>query len=884
MTLAGKKEKIVRALLRWGAFLGIAAAALCSTALPFWIRGNSFAWAGTGTYRDGVTQHLTFLEYMYRHGIFGGVGGYDYNVGLGADYITSFSYYMLFDPVNLLLFILPTGNFSAAYSVLICVKLLIAAVCMFVYLGAHGVRQSLRVLFSVAYMLSGYMLYSFVRHPDLTAGAMYLPLVALGIERVVQKREPFLLMISVFVITIGSFYMAYMVTLYAIAYAALYYVYAMRGRGEPITAKKFFAVFFRTAGAYAAGLSAASFVLLPVAYGYMHGARSAGKGIALYSTRDLLSFVGGFFVPIAGNKYTAVMFNAFTLALCAAAVTVMRQNAHRTLSVVLAAGIFVPLFGYAMNLFNYAGNRFVYMLSFGVYALLAEYLQARVDTPLTEKERGAMLRGLAAAIAVLINVAVWAGIGELIGKAHPAAIAALVVAAVGLLCGSVYGVYRLRRVRRAFGNRGQKLSLKGLAVAFAAVTLAGAVAYMAVYSAEFDNGTQYKALQSEAEAYVAAQTDEFVRLDQFVSGYGDIANRPLNNGYKGTLSYNTMSPGALQDFLSQNGVYVNTHGMSGLNGRSALQAVLAAAYYRAPSGTYVPTQYMPTETADLYKTEAYLRFGTVLPAMSQAQWLQLPVAERQYALLRYAVTETADEAPYTPIGKERDLASEAFVLQSGEQRTFSVTPYEGERYLQFAVADLPAKDTLFRVSCGRTALDMLSVPRGKQMYTGQKTFLYKLDEAGTEICVRNVSGAALTFTDLSLYEAPLSALTEHLVAGAALPHLEQTEFSKNAFGGTVQSDGGEMLIPLTHSAGWHAQIDGEETTVRKADGGLMSVSVPAGTHTVTFSYTAPLWQPGKILSCMTGAGILVFAGVYIGVRAVKKTKKPRNFDKNHLTL
>ena len=872
MTLADKKEKIVRALLRWGAFLGIATGALCITTLPFWIRGNSFAWVGT--YRDGVTQHLTFLEYMFRRGIFGGVGGYDYNMGLGADYIASFSYYMLFDPVNLLLFVLPTGNFSAAYSVLIGVKLLIAAVCMFVYLGAHGVRQSLRVLFSVAYMLSGYMLFSFVRHPDLTAGAMYLPLVAWGIERVVQKKAPFLLTISVFVITIGSFYMAYMVTLYAVAYAALYYVYAMRGRGEAITARKFFAVFFRTAGAYAAGLLAASFVLLPVAYGYIHGARSAGKGIALYSTRDILSFVGGFFAPIAGNKYTAVMFNVFTLALCAAAGSVMRQNAHRTMSIVLSVGIFVPLFGYAMNLFNYASNRFVYMLSFGVYALSAEYLQARADTPMTEKERGAVLRGSAAAIAVLLNAAAWAGIGELIGKIHPAAIAVLCVAAVVLLCGSVYVVYRLRRVRRAFGKWGQKLSLRGLAVAFAAVTLAGAVSYMAVYSAEFDDGTQYKALQSEAEAYVAAQTDEFVRLDQFVSGYGDIANRPLNNGYKGTLSYNTMSPGALQDFLSQNGVYVNTHGMSGLNGRSALQAVLAAAYYRAPSGTYVPTQYAPTETVELYKTETYLRFGTVLPAMSQAQWLQLPVAERQYALLQYAVTETADAAPYTPIGNARDLAIEMFVLQPGEQRAFSVAPYEGERYLQFSIVDFPAKDTLFRVSCGRTVLDMLSAPRGKQMHTGQKNFLYKLDEAGREVCVRNVSGTAVAFTDLSLYEAPLSALNERLVAGASLPHLEQTRFSKDAFDGIVCSDGGELLIPLTYSAGWRARIDGEETPVRKADGGLMAVSVPAGTHTVTFAYTAPLWLPSKILSCFAGAGILAFAGVYIGVRVAKKTKKP----------
>ena len=47
-------------------------------------------------------QHAPFLKYMFERGLFRGLGDYDYNIGLGADYTVSFAYYMMFDPINLL--------------------------------------------------------------------------------------------------------------------------------------------------------------------------------------------------------------------------------------------------------------------------------------------------------------------------------------------------------------------------------------------------------------------------------------------------------------------------------------------------------------------------------------------------------------------------------------------------------------------------------------------------------------------------------------------------------------------------------------------------------------------------------------------------------------
>ena len=213
-------------------FLGFTAAVLFVALLPYFVRGNYLV-----LYDDGVRQHATFLEYMFDRNLYGGVGQYDYTIGHGGDYLVSFSYYMLFDPINLLLYVTPHKNFLFAYSALIVVKLILTAVFMYVYLSKRGVRYGIAMVFAIAYMLCGYVTYTFVRHPDLTAGAMYLPLVTLGLENVIDKKRPFLLICSVFVMTASSFYMAFMVTVYAVVYAAFYFVNRQKAQGKKVTVK-----------------------------------------------------------------------------------------------------------------------------------------------------------------------------------------------------------------------------------------------------------------------------------------------------------------------------------------------------------------------------------------------------------------------------------------------------------------------------------------------------------------------------------------------------------------------------------------------------------------------------------------------------------------------
>lgn len=873
--MTARKEKTLGALRRWGAFLGIAAGVLFVVLLPFLCSGKYLVWQV-----DGVTQHATFLQYMFRGGMFSGVGGYDYNIGLGADYLTSFAYYMLFDPVNLLLYILPRGNILLAYSFLVCVKFLLAAVCMYAYLRHKNIRQTLSVIFAVAYMLSGYMLYSFLRHPDLTAGAMYLPLVAWGIEVALDKNRPFLLIASVFVVTISSFYMAYMVTLYAVAYAALYYVFGVHARGEKVRAKRFCGVFFRTAGYYLLGLLLASFVLLPVAYGYLHAARSAAKGFPTYSMLDLFLASLSLFAPVPDEHYSVIMFSMPSLALAFGALAVTRKNPYRILVMALAVGVFFAPFGYLMNLCNYPSNRFVYMLSFSAFVLLAQYLQTRERERPTAEESNAMARGLCTAALVVGNLGLWAGAEWLFQSRYTlwAALASFVAA--GALGVSVWGCVRIWRLDFAKPQHLRRFSYGRLLKIFVCTTVGLSLVFCTVYSFLFDDGTRFASLSTAAEKHVAAlPKDEFVRLDSISVDYFDKNNRPLNSGYRGTQVYNTMTSGAFSDFLQANNTYrfIESLGSSGLNGRRALQALLSVRYFHCTQSDYLPADFSPADAEGLYQTEDYVPFGTVFSqTVDEELWQALPDVERQYALLGAVAIEGGD-APtdYRPLAQAVETDVKNATVKKNAPVSFALPEAEqdAEVYVSFEIASYAKRMTSLRVGCGDIEIEQRLYPKGSQKFSASKRFLYKLDEKGERVTFRITSGGPISLQNIKLYVAPMDDVRARIAQTKALPHLMDTEFASDGFAGTIDSDGGVMLLPIAYAKGWTATVDGEATQILYADAGLTAIRVPQGAHTVRFSYRTPWLDAGcklSLASCAVLCALVVWQVTAYFVRRKRK--------------
>ena len=68
---------------------------------------------------------------------------------------------------------------------------------------------------------------------------------------------------------------------------------------------------------------------------------------------------------------------------------------------------------------------------------------------------------------------------------------------------------------------------------------------------------------------------------------------------------------------------------------------------------------------------------------------------------------------------------------------------------------------------------------------------------------------------------------------------------------------GDALFVLSENdyPGWHAFVDGIETSVLRADYSLMAISLPAGDHRVEFVFDSMTVKLGALLSVLTIAGL-----------------------------
>ena len=86
------------------------------------------------------------------------------------------------------------------------------------------------------------------------------------------------------------------------------------------------------------------------------------------------------------------------------------------------------------------------------------------------------------------------------------------------------------------------------------------------------------------------------------------------------------------------------------------------------------------------------------------------------------------------------------------------------------------------------------------------------------------------------------------------------ETSKSGFTATTTLDRENLVFfSFPYEKGWTATVDGQDAEVVKADYGLMAVDVPAGTHTITFTYVPYGFRGACTLSLAALVLILLFA-------------------------
>lgn len=126
-------------------------------------------------------------------------------------------------------------------------------------------------------------------------------------------------------------------------------------------------------------------------------------------------------------------------------------------------------------------------------------------------------------------------------------------------------------------------------------------------------------------------------------------------------------------------------------------------------------------------------------------------------------------------------------------------------------------------------------------------------------------------------ELPVSALREVPVVEGSVPQLGPGDPGSVRF---LRDDPADVVLRVSAPArrllvltdvdypGWHAEVDGEEASIRAANVAFRSVVLPPGTHTVRFAYRPESFRIGAGLSAMTGLSLLL---AFIGLRWRRRT-------------
>lgn len=164
---------------------------------------------------DGLHQYMPFFSVLYDKLRGGETLYYTFRTGLGVNFLSLFSYY-LSSPLNLFILLVKREQLNMAVSLLIVLKLALSGLFASVYFTARSEKPGLHIpAVSIAYALNGYMV-GYCWNVNWLDAIMVLPLILLGIERLIQEEDGRLYGISLFYALFCNYYIGFMICIFSL--------------------------------------------------------------------------------------------------------------------------------------------------------------------------------------------------------------------------------------------------------------------------------------------------------------------------------------------------------------------------------------------------------------------------------------------------------------------------------------------------------------------------------------------------------------------------------------------------------------------------------------------------------------------------------------------
>ena len=261
-------------------FLSLAAMCVAYSFLGMWPFGEKSAMMV-----DMHHQYAPLLAELRYDILNGGNPLYTFEVGLGANYLSLFGYYLA-SPFNLFLLVFPERLLAQGILTITLLKNAISGALFALCVQQLYRKRGLHIpIVSVMYSMMMYLLaYSWnLMWLDVI---MILPLIVLGFERLMKTGKFLTYVLSLAYALYANYYIGFMVCIFLVLY---YLAYCLRTRRE---SKPLFVSFVRFAGfsVLAAGLVAA--LLIPVYFALQNTSAAGSTLPTINNTLDIFQLLG----------------------------------------------------------------------------------------------------------------------------------------------------------------------------------------------------------------------------------------------------------------------------------------------------------------------------------------------------------------------------------------------------------------------------------------------------------------------------------------------------------------------------------------------------------------------------------------------------------------
>ena len=613
-------------------------------------------------YGDYNAQQICFYEHcvdMVRSGSL----NWDWYTDLGANFMGSYSYYLLGSPFFWFMCLFPSSWAPYLMAPVFMLKYMTAALIAYAYIKRFVKKQNFAVLGALLYAFCGFQIYNtfFNQFHEVVA---FFPLLLLGIEELVQNNRRGLFALAVAINAMCNYFMF----VGQVVFCIFYFIFRFSQKSFRITLKKFGLLAFEAV----LGLLIGFIVFLPGTLGLLGNPRldRAYSGIDMLIYRKSGSFYwqryghllsSFFFPPDIPSRVNFFHGHAERWASIAAYVPMFgmsgvfafmaskKRSWLKVFIIFLIACLFIPVLNsmfFAFNSTYYA--RWMYMLV--LIMVIATVIMLDDDSEKVNKKwRGGIIAHLICASAIFLPLGfVWYDDPETSKVAYtlgrPPYIdrfwiyTAITILSIGFLW------YLFKKVR----GRPD----------FEKTVLLFTSAIIVIYSSiHITNGKQHSwssdfMVNQMVEGEVILDKSEFYRIDQFRNGdFSVFDNTGLYWGYPSTSCFHTVVPASIMEFYPKIG-FTRSVGSRLESKNYGFRAFSSTKYsfietkrtasHDAKGFTYFDTQ----NGYDIYRNENFLPMGFAYTEfMTETEFEKVYKSSRHALLCTYLVVPD-DKADY----------------------------------------------------------------------------------------------------------------------------------------------------------------------------------------------------------------------------------------------